>query len=164
MKRARTALSWTTLTLAAVGQTALSFVLYNEDGSSIVRTVGWIALWISAIFGWLPVFTLKKWGKTEGRGYVHTTVVVDRGVYAVVRHPQYLAGMLMSAALPLIAQHWLVALLGAVLIFMYYRDTFEEERSCMKKFGAAYERYRESVPRVNFVAGLIRLVRRRMKG
>jgi protein-S-isoprenylcysteine O-methyltransferase Ste14 len=163
MKSARAALTSTILTLTAVGQIVLSFVLYNENGSSIVRTIGWAVLWISAVFGWLPIFTLKRWGKTEGRGYVHTTVVVDRGIYKVVRHPQYLAGMLMSAALPLIAQHWLVALLGAVLIFMYYRDTFAEERHCIEKFGAAYERYRESAPRVNFIAGLTRLFQKTRK-
>jgi protein-S-isoprenylcysteine O-methyltransferase Ste14 len=164
MKTGRAYFLPTILTLAAVAQIVLAFVLYNNEGSSIVRNAGWVLLWVSAVFGWLPIFTLKKWGKTEGRGYVHTTVVVDRGIYAVVRHPQYLAGMLMGAALPLIVQHWLVALLGAVVIVVYYWDTFEEERSCIEKFGAAYEGYRKSVPRVNFVAGMMRLVRRGVKG
>ena len=98
MKNTRAVLSPTILTIVAVGQIILSFVLYKEDGSSVVRTIGWITLWISAIFGWLPVYTLKRWGKPKGRGYIRTTVLVDRGVYAVVRHPQYLAGILMGLA------------------------------------------------------------------
>jgi protein-S-isoprenylcysteine O-methyltransferase Ste14 len=163
MKNTRAVLSPTILTIVAVGQIILSFVLYKEDGSSVVRTIGWITLWISAIFGWLPVYTLKRWGKPKGRGYIRTTVLVDRGVYAVVRHPQYLAGMLMGLALPLIAQHWIVAILGAIVIAIYYRDTFAEEKSAVEKFGAAYEEYRKSVPRVNFITGLVRLLRRRIE-
>ena len=50
--------SATILTIAAVGQIVLSFVLYNENGSATVSNIGWIILWISAIFGWLPIFTL----------------------------------------------------------------------------------------------------------
>jgi protein-S-isoprenylcysteine O-methyltransferase Ste14 len=158
MKNVRAIVSSTILTIAAVGQIILSFVLYKDDGISAVRITGWIILWISAVFGWLPIHTLKKWGKPGGRGYVRTTVLVDRGVYAIVRHPQYLAGILMGLALPLIAQHWIVAMLGAIVIFIDYMDTFAEEKDNVKKFGEKYERYRESVPRVNFFVGLIRLL------
>ena len=158
MKNVKGFVSATSLTIVVVGQIILSFVLYNENGSSLIRNAGWIILWISAIFGWLPIYTFKKWGKPEGRGYIRTTVLVDRGVYAIVRHPQYLAGMLMGLALPLIAQHWIIAILGAIAIVIHYIDTFAEEKSAIEKFGEEYERYRESVPRVNFIAGLIRLL------
>lgn len=160
MKNAKAVVSAAILTIAAGGQILLSFVLYNKDGSSIMRNIGWIILWISAIFGWLPIYTLKKWGKPKGKGYVATTVLVDRGIYAVVRHPQYLAGIFMGLALPLIAQHWIVAVLGVIAIGIYYMDTFAEEKSSIEKFGEEYERYKESVPRVNFVVGLSRLLRR----
>lgn len=164
VKNAKTIVSATILTIVAVGQIILSFVLYSENGNSTVRNAGWIVLWISAIFGWLPIYTLKKWGKTKGKSYVHTSVLVDRGIYAVVRHPQYLAGMLMGLALPLIAQHWIVAILGAIAIVIYYADTFAEEESNVERFGQEYERYKESVPRVNFIVGLVRLLRRRSGG
>jgi len=163
MKNVKTIISGTLLTIVAVGQIILSFLLYNENGNPIVCNIGWIIMWISAIFGWLPIPTFKKWGKPKGKGYIHTTVLVDRGVYAIVRHPQYLAGMLMGLALPLIAQHWIVAVLGAIAIFIYYVDTIEEEQSTIEKFGEKYEQYAESVPRVNFVLGIVRWLRRRGK-
>jgi protein-S-isoprenylcysteine O-methyltransferase Ste14 len=104
MRKTRIILSSTILTIAAVGQIILSFILYNDNGNSIIRNTGWVILWISAVFGWLPILTLRKWGKVpEGNGYIPTTILVDRGVYAIVRHPQYLAGMLMGIALTLIA-------------------------------------------------------------
>jgi protein-S-isoprenylcysteine O-methyltransferase Ste14 len=159
MEKTRIFLSATILTIAAIGQIILSFLLYDDHGNVIIRNIGWAVLWISAIFGLLPILTLRKWGKVpEGKGYMHTTTVVDRGVYAIVRHPQYLAGILMGVALALIAQHWIVAILGAVVVVVTYVDSFEEDRSCLKKFGEDYERYRERVPRLNFVTGIVRLL------
>jgi protein-S-isoprenylcysteine O-methyltransferase Ste14 len=164
MKRARVIVSAVILTAAAVGQIILSFLLYNENGYVLVRNVGWVILWISAIFGWLPIFTLKKWGGVpEGRGYIQTTRLVDRGVYGIVRHPQYLAGMLLGLGLSLVVQHWLVAVLGAVVAVISYADTYEEERDSIEKFGTDYEEYRKRVPRVNFVIGIVRLLRRRVE-
>lgn len=159
MKGTRKIILATILTIAAVGQIILSFLLYDENGNTTIRNIGWVILWISAIFGWLPIFTLRKLGGVpQGKGYVHTTVLVDRGVYAIVRHPQYLAGMLLGLALTLIAQHWIVAVLGAAAIIVYYVDTYEEEASSIEKFGEQYIQYMKKVPRVNFLLGILRFV------
>jgi protein-S-isoprenylcysteine O-methyltransferase Ste14 len=152
----------TVLTLAAVGQIVLAFLLYNKDGNEAIINMGWMILSISAIFGWLPIFTFKKWGEvSKGKGYMHTTVLVDRGVYAIVRHPQYLAGILMGLALPLISQHWVVAALGILVIVITYLNTYDEEVSTIAKFGDEYRQYMRRVPRVNFLLGIIRLLRRK---
>jgi protein-S-isoprenylcysteine O-methyltransferase Ste14 len=152
------------VTIAAVGQIILAFLLYNQNGNEIVINIGWMILWISAIFGWLPILTLKKWGEVpKGKSYMSTVKLVDRGVYAIVRHPQYLAGILMGVALPLISQHWAVAVLGCVAIIVYYIDTFEEEKSCTEKFGDEYREYMKRVPRINFILGMIRLAANRLK-
>lgn len=149
------------LTIVAVGQIVLSFVLYNKNGNSMIRNAGWMVLWLSAIFGWLPIFTLKKYGMVpKGKGYVHTTQLVDKGIYAVVRHPQYVAGMLMAIALWLIAQHWINAVLGIVLIVLYYLSAFDEEQATLEKLGEAYQNYMNTVPRFNFIAGLFKRFRR----
>lgn len=157
MRNIRVVISATILTIAAVGQIILSFLLYNTAGNVFVRNLGWVILWISAFFGWVPILTLRKWGKVpEGQVYMRTTTLVDRGVYAIVRHPQYLAGMLLGIALALITQHWIVAILGGIVALISYLDTYEEETACIKKFGETYERYRERVPRVNFLLGIAR--------
>jgi protein-S-isoprenylcysteine O-methyltransferase Ste14 len=162
MKHARYILSATLLTIAAVGQVALSFILYNPTANEFIRNLGWVVLWISAIFGWLPIFTLSKWGGVpKGKGYVHTTLLVDRGVYRIVRHPQYLAGILLGAGLSLVVQHWIVAILGFVVAIISYTDTFEEEQALLQKFGKAYEDYQMQVPRVNYIAGIARLLQRK---
>ena len=71
MKSARRLVSMIVLTIVAVAQIILSFILYNRYGSSAVRNAGWVILWISAIFGWLPILTFKKWGGVpEKKSYV----------------------------------------------------------------------------------------------
>jgi protein-S-isoprenylcysteine O-methyltransferase Ste14 len=162
MENKKTVLMATILTMAAVGQIVLAVIFYDEDGNSFVINLGWVVLWISAIFGWLPILTFRRFGKVpQGKGYMNTTVLVDRGVYAIVRHPQYLAGILMGLALPLISQHWSVTLLGIVVVIIEYMDTVNEEASCIVKFGEAYRQYMERVPRVNFLLGIIRIIGRK---
>ena len=150
------------ITAALLGQITLTVLLYNKDGLSFLRNIGWSIMWISAVFGWLPIFTLKRWGGVQkGKSYTRTTQLVDRGIYSIVRHPQYLAGMLINIALPLIAQHWIVAVPGIIAILVNYLDTFEEEKAALEKFGPSYSRYMESVPRIDFVSGIIRRWRKK---
>lgn len=155
-------ISGAVLTLAAVGQVVLCFLLYRENGNETVRYVGWAIICLSALFGWLPIFTFRRLGRVpRGRSYMETTVLVDRGVYALVRHPQYLAGVLLGVALSLVAQHWLVGVLGAIVAIMSYAGTYPEEEELRQKFGAQYEEYTRRVPRMNFIRGMVRLFRRK---
>ena len=148
-------------TIVAVGQIVLAFLFYNPQGYVPLINTGWVILWISAIFGWLPIYTFRKKGNVEGRSYIETTTLVDSGVYGIVRHPQYLAGVLISVALPLISQHWLIAVLGLISVPLYYFNTYDEEESNIEKFGEAYKEYMERVPRMNFILGIIRAVGRK---
>ncbi len=163
MRRAAMAISGIVLTLAAVGQVVLVFLLYRENGSEIVKNTGRAIMCLSAIFGWLPILTFKRLGAVpKGRSYMETTVLVERGVYAIVRHPQYLAGILLGVGFSLIAQHWLVGALGAIVVIVSYAGTYPEEKGLREKFGAPYKEYAKRVPRVNFILGLLRLLQRRV--
>ncbi len=155
--------SATILTVTMVGQIIMAFVLYDPEGNMPLVNLGWGVLIVSAVFGWLPIFTFRMKGKVQGRGYIHTTVLVDSGVYAIVRHPQYLAGILINIALPMITPQWIVAGLGLVATGINYYDTFTEEEDCIKKFGQEYLLYMERVPRLNFIRGLFRVIIRRCK-
>jgi len=151
------------LTIAAGGQAVSAILLYSPGGSLAVRQAGWWVLTLSAVFGWLPIFTFRQKGKVKGHGYIHTTVLVDTGIYGIVRHPQYLAGILLNFALPMITQHWLVALLGAAALPVYCLDSIEEEKRDLEKFEEAYRRYMSEVPRFNFIAGIVRRILKERK-
>jgi protein-S-isoprenylcysteine O-methyltransferase Ste14 len=65
------------------------------------------------VFGMLPVFEFRKKGAVKrGESYVHTTRVVDSGLYSIVRHPQYLTWAFWAMAGMLLFQHWTAILLG----------------------------------------------------
>ena len=145
-----------------MAQIALAFFL-RRPGPEALEWAGWICLWTSAIFGMLPIITFRrKGGVPRGESYIKTTVLVDTGIYAIVRHPQGgTAWLLINLGVMLIAQHWTSVVLGLVSMGLVYADTFKADRYCIEKFGDEYKRYMERVPRVNFVAGIIRLVRGR---
>ena len=139
-----------------------AFGLYDKAGIDVVMWIG-MGIWVlSAIFGWLPILALKrKGGVSKGDSYVKTTVLVDTGLYSIVRHPQYTAGLLWSFALILISQTWIVAVIGAVVIALLYVDILIADKHELEKFGDDYRRYMRSVPRINFLLGIWRLLRRR---
>ena len=156
------ALVWGLMMTLTVSQVILSLFLYNRLHLSAIRNAGWIILWIAGLFGIVPIFTLrKKGGMVKGRDYTHTTVLVDSGIYGVVRHPQYLSFMLINFGLLLIAQQWLTTAMGVVAIALNYQIMVEADQAGIEKFGKDYLRYMEKVPRMNFLAGVIRLARRR---
>ena len=148
-----------------VAQIVLAFFLHRP-GPEALEWIGWICLWTSAIFGVLPIIMFRRKGRVaEGDSYMKTTVLVDTGIYAIVRHPQGgTAWLLINLGVMLIARHWSSVILGLVSTVLAYADTLKADQYCIEKFGDAYKRYMERVPRVNFVAGIIRLVRRSKSG
>ena len=148
-----------------IAQIVLAFLL-RQPGSEALRWAGWIVWWIGAIFGWLPIFILRrKGGVATEDSYVKTTKLVDTGIYAIVRHPQMgTAWLLMCLSLMLIAQHWSSVALGVPAMVLVHLDLLKADRRLVEKFGEAYRRYMERVPRVNFVLGFFRLLQRGKAG
>ncbi len=91
-----------------------------------------------------------------------TTVLVDSGTYAIVRHPMLLGSIMLMSASILISQHWLVAIVGVIMSASGYRDQVKLEKGLLMKFGDDYTRYMQRVPRLNVFLGIIRLLKRRI--
>jgi len=147
-----------------IAQIILAFFLHGCE-SEALKWAGWICIWISGIFGILPIITFRKKGSVaRGESYMKTSVLVDTGIYAIVRHPQGgTAWMLINLGIMLIAGHWTSVILGLVSMVLVYADTFKSDQYLIGKFGDVYKRYMERVPRMNFAAGIIRLVRFRLR-
>jgi protein-S-isoprenylcysteine O-methyltransferase Ste14 len=137
------------------------FVFYNYHSLDFLVYAGWILLVFSVVIIFLAGGEFrKKGGAIKGESIVHTTVLVDSGVYAVVRHPQYLGFMMFVLALVLMSQHWLSVISGVLGSVLFYKDVLREERMSVEKFGDDYRRYMERVPRMNFLLGIIRRFRK----
>ena len=143
-----------------VAQIVLAIFLQGRESESL-KWAGWICIWVSGIFGILPIITFRlKGGVAKGESYIKTSTLVDTGIYAIVRHPQGgTAWLLINLGIMLIAGHWASVILGLVSMGLVYVDTFKSDQYLIEKFGDAYKRYMGRVPRVNFVTGIIRLVR-----
>ena len=142
-----------------VGIYLLSYVSQIE----ILAYVG-VGLYVFSgiVFGMLPVAEFRKRGGVKrGRSYIHTTKLVDTGIYSIVRHPQYVTFILWTIAGILLFQHWIIIILGIPIIPLTYFDLIKADKDSIEKFGDDYKAYMKRVPRANFLLGIIRLLQRR---
>jgi protein-S-isoprenylcysteine O-methyltransferase Ste14 len=144
-----------------VVQYYLAFFVYKMPGLKALHWVGWGIWVISLIFGIAPIFILRnRGGVAKGHSYVKTTKLVESSVYAIVRHPQYVAGILLNLALILLAQHWVIFLVGVISTILMYIDIQAADREGVEKFGEAYRQYMKRVPQVNFLLGILRVIQK----
>ena len=141
------------------------FIFYNYYQIHFCVYTGWVLLVFSIVIILLAGYEFRmKGGAPKGKSIVHTTVLVDSGVYAVVRHPQCLGFILFVFALFLVSQHWLSVFSGVMGSALFYLDVLREEQMSIVKFGDEYKHYMQRVPRMNFMLGIIRLLKRGRKG
>ncbi len=144
---------------------SLLWFLDTPTGVQLLRYVGGAILVVGIILIILPRFVFRSKGKPEKeKDWIETTVVVDTGIYAVVRHPLYLGWLFMYVALILLSQHWLTVIIGIPGMVCVYLISRQEDQRLIEKFGDEYKDYMQKVPRMNLLVGIIQLVRRRDRG
>jgi protein-S-isoprenylcysteine O-methyltransferase Ste14 len=126
----------------------------------ILGTVVWI---FGMVLVMAPIFMFpRRGGVPRGKSFVNTTQLVDSGIYAVVRHPQYTGGVYsLFITTFLFYPHWLFALLGVLGTLVIHFSCKEEDQRLIQQFGDAYLAYMNRVPRMNIFLGIIRLMRQK---
>jgi protein-S-isoprenylcysteine O-methyltransferase Ste14 len=138
----------------------LYFLWLHQPALAALVYIGWAILASGLLLIGLAMGTLGAQGRPQpGQDFTHTTVVVEHGIYAAVRHPLYLGWSLMYAAAMCFSQHWLILILGLLGLGCLYLIAQREDEDLVAKFGSAYEHYMRSVPRMNLAAGILRLLR-----
>ncbi|MCB9418203.1 MAG: isoprenylcysteine carboxylmethyltransferase family protein [Ardenticatenaceae bacterium] len=128
----------------------------------LLKVAGVTAVPLSLLFMFAPFYYLNKFGCVEsGKSFVHTTKVVDRGVYAIVRHPQYVGYVLLNLGLALLNWHGVTAVATFLACIFFYLQSIQEERFCQQQMGADYDAYCRRVPRFNFLWGIIKWLNRK---
>jgi len=130
-----------------------------------------LALVIIGAFVWIfgmilvmaPIIMFpRRGGVPKGKSFVNTTKLVDTGIYALVRHPQYTGGVYsIFITTVLLYPHWLFVLLGSIGIVVIYLSCREEDQRLIQQFGEDYIAYMRRVPRMNIFLGIMRLIRQR---
>jgi protein-S-isoprenylcysteine O-methyltransferase Ste14 len=133
------------------------FTFFNEMNLIILIYIGYIIWGFSLYFGLISFWTFKKRGGVQkGKSYVHTTELVEKGPYAIIRHPQYLGGIFFTISITLWTQLWVNLILSIIILGLTYQWTYVEDKNLIDKFGEDYKRYKERVPRLNPILGIIK--------
>lgn len=72
--------------------------------------------------------------------------VVTTGVYSVVRHPQYLGGLLAHLGISVLLSAWHSLRFTPLVVLLNYLIAWKEEVELVREFGMEYEEYRRTVP------------------
>ena len=127
-------------------QIVLSIFFYRSGPINVLIYAGWCIL----IFG---VF-MVSWSIISRKREIG---FVSNGIYAFVRHPEFLGHMLIISSLALLTQHLFSFIVGGVLIFLLYLAMVEEEKENLEKFGDSYREYMQRVPGGNPIPGALRM-------
>ena len=155
----------TILMICIITQVVLTYVLWhNFYDINALAYIGYSILGLSGVFGILPIIEFRRKGKVEkGEIYMKTQKIVKTGIFSIIRHPQYFAGILISLAFAFISQHWVVIILFAPVIPVTQLDALSANIDLLEKFGDEYEQYMFEVPGLNPIKGIIKLIKRKMK-
>lgn len=86
--------------------------------------------------------------RTPAAPWKPTAVVVTSGIFAWMRNPMYVGGLVALVGLAiLLASDWLVVTTVVMAVVLHFGVVKREERYLDAKFGDAYRDYRASVPR-----------------
>jgi len=111
---------------------------YGPVGATVEMLLGGVFVTIGLVLlvvGWAHVYAASRHG-----------LLATRGLYGVVRHPQY-AGIMLAVFGQIV--HWptLITLaLFPVIVLVYVRLARSEESRLTERFGDAYLAYRQRVP------------------
>ena len=165
-KRTKKDALWTTLlTILAIACFPINPLVLTgviEAESSLpLFIIGWFPWAVGLVMVMAPIVMFpRRGGVAKGKSFVSTTRLVDSGIYAVVRHPQYTGGIFIIFITNMFWNpHWLFVVLGVVGAVVLYLGCREEDKYLVEKFGDDYKDYMQRVPGMNFLLGIIRLLR-----
>jgi len=106
----------------------------------------WLKLIICQLGGFVMLIGLIIMGK--GWRLIHAAKgeLVTTGIYASVRHPQYLGLFLITIGMLIQWPTIITLVMWPILMYAYYRLAMREEREVEKIFGEEYLTYRQQVP------------------
>ena len=111
-------------------------------------SVRWIGLGLGIFAIWLNAWSHKTLSQKLGADFdpamrlLNVPALVTEGPYAWMRHPIYLAFLLMQIAVLFLTSNWVIGLSGlAIIISVIAIRVPEEEKRLIEHFGEQYKNY-----------------------
>lgn len=116
------------------------------QGNKILVIIGYIILCLGILLFFISLLTLMK---------NKTSQLIKTGIYRLVRHPMYLAAIIMFFSHMFFGQHLIVFISTGLGIICCYLIILSGDKRNIEKFGQDYRQYMEEVPQVNILWGII---------
>jgi len=110
------------------------------DPFSPVHILSWLLLMLSIYPVTAGFILLKKVGKPDSN-FENTSVLVQSGIYAYIRHPLYLSVLLLGTGIMLKDVSPVQLLLGTINFIALIFTALMEEKEMIMKFGDEYRTY-----------------------
>ena len=94
---------------------------------------------------WLGIEGVRATGLKAAETH-RTEKTITYGVYSVVRHPQYLGGLLAHVGISFLLSAWYSLISTPLMIVLVFLISNKEEEELTKEFGKEYENYKKKVP------------------
>ncbi|MFX1368915.1 MAG: methyltransferase family protein [Promethearchaeota archaeon] len=94
---------------------------------------------------WLGIEGVRKTGLKAAETH-RTDKIVTNGVYSLVRHPQYLGGVLSHAGIVLFLSAWYALLSTPLVLLLNFLISWKEEIELAREFGEEYSSYQKATP------------------
>jgi len=121
-----------------------------------LKIIGWILYIPSAylVVASHTDLTSKGKPKTSGPSGLDTTVLIDTGIYGIIRQPMTLGMAIWSTAFILVFQSIISIILSVCAIFCFWMSARKEAKDNIKKLGEKYREYSRRVPMWNVFKGI----------
>ncbi len=122
------------------------YLVISVDNFStpILHLIFSLPLMVSAI--WFGIGGVKAVGFRVAETHASPERIITRGVYSIVRHPQYFGWFLAHVGMSILFSACYSLLFTPILIIIIYLISRKEEEELVKEFGKEYEDYRKKVP------------------
>ena len=94
---------------------------------------------------WLAINAVKETTLRVAETH-RTEKIVTTGVYSIVRHPQYLGGLLAHVGISFLLSARYSLLSTPIMVILIYLISRKEEEELIREFGKEYEDYKKKAP------------------
>jgi protein-S-isoprenylcysteine O-methyltransferase Ste14 len=104
-----------------------------------------VSLPFLAIGAWLGIGGAKETTLKVAETH-RTEEIVTTGVYSIVRHPQYVGGLLAHAGISFLLSAWYSLIVTPLMVVVIYVISKKEENELINEFDTKYGSYKQKVP------------------